>query len=92
VESFFGTNIMVFVGTGQNAKYPKNKLIFWNDYSQEPCAEIEYIDEVIACKLRKDLVSVILKHRVSIHNFKDLSLFDQIETSPNPHGVCAMVE
>lgn len=33
VESFFGTNIMAFIGTGECSSYPKNKLIFWNDYS-----------------------------------------------------------
>lgn len=40
IESFLGTNIMAFVGTGESSSFPKDKLIFWNDYNQEPCAEI----------------------------------------------------
>lgn len=83
---------MAFVGTGECSSYPKNKLIFWNDYSQEPCAEIEFVDEVISCRLGKNLIAIVLKNRINIHNFKDLSLFDQFNTYTNIQGICAMAD
>jgi len=50
------------------------------------------MDEVVGCKLRKDLIAVVLKEKISIHNFKDLSLFDSFKTIENPSGICAVAD
>lgn len=50
------------------------------------------MDEVVGCKLRRDLIAVVLKQKISIHNFKDLSLFDSFKTLENPNSICAITE
>lgn len=50
------------------------------------------MDEVVGCKLRKDLIAVVLKQKISIHNFKDLSLFESFTTYENPNAICAVAD
>ena len=41
-------------------------------------------------KLRKDMMVVVLEEKTFIFNFVTLKLIEQIDTFPNPNGLCAL--
>jgi len=45
---------------------------------------------VLAVKLRKDKLVVVMRKRVHIYNLSDLEFFGALETADNPLGVVAM--
>lgn len=60
-EMLFRTNIIGFVGTGQNTSYPSNRLILWDDIQHRPFGELNFKTDVLNVKLRKDRVIVVLE-------------------------------
>ena len=41
-------------------------------------------------KLRKDMMIVVLQEKTFIFNFVTLKLIEQVDTFPNPTGLCAL--
>ena len=44
----------------------------------------------MSIKLRKDLLIVVLEDKVFVFNFENLKCIDQIDTRPNPTGICGL--
>ena len=53
-EMLFRTKIIGFVGTGKNTSYPGNRLILWDDIQHRPFGELNFKEDVLNVKLRKD--------------------------------------
>lgn len=86
----FRCNILALVGGGARPKFPKNKVMLWDDHQLKCIGELSFRTEVKAVKLRKDKVVVVLEQRVYVYNFGDLRLIDAIDTCNNPKGLCAL--
>ncbi|XP_055819864.1 autophagy-related protein 18a-like [Solanum dulcamara] len=88
VEMLFRSNILVFVGNGDNPQYPRNKVIIWDDHQSRCIGELRFRSAVRGVRLRRDCIVVILEQKIFIYNFADVKLVHQIETISNPKGLC----
>lgn len=86
----FRCNILALVGGGSHPKYPTNKVMLWDDLQQKIIGELVFKENVLAVRLRKDKVVVVLEKKIYVYNFKDLSLQGNIETCSNPLGLCSI--
>ncbi len=90
VEMLFRCNILALVGGGAHPKWPRNKVIIWDDHQNKCLGDLSFHSDVLAVKLRRDRIIVVLENKVHFYNFADLKLTDQIETANNPMGLVAV--
>jgi len=91
IEMLYRCNILALVGGGKNPKYPKNKVMIWDDIQAQCIAELEFSTDVCGVRLRRDKIIVILETKIYIYNFGNLKLIHEcIKTDPNPKGICAV--
>ncbi|KAG0488116.1 hypothetical protein HPP92_006927 [Vanilla planifolia] len=90
VEMLFRCNILAIVGGGPQPYYQPNKVMIWDDHQSRCIGELSFRSEVRAVRLRRDRIIVVLDHKIFVYNFADLKLVHQIETVPNPKGLCAV--
>mmetsp|Transcript_22953 Transcript_22953/g.22679 ORF Transcript_22953/g.22679 Transcript_22953/m.22679 type:complete len:194 (-) Transcript_22953:192-773(-) len=55
-----------------------------------PIGELTFRTEVKGVKLRKDRIIVVLENKIYVYNLEDLKVRDNIQTAPNPKGICAV--
>jgi WD40 repeat protein len=106
VEMLFRSNILALVGGGLNPRHPPHKVMIWDDHQSRSIGEISFKSDVLAVRLRRDRVVVVVSRTVYSYNFRyracraaaltrcnacrDLKLVDRIETVANPLGLCAL--
>ncbi|KAI3961229.1 hypothetical protein MKX01_035815 [Papaver californicum] len=84
----FRFNILALVGGGTQPMFPLNKVMIWEDDKSLCTKELSFRSNVRAVRLRRDRIIVILEQKIFIYNFNDMKLLHQIETFPNPKGLC----
>merc|ERR1712137_339381 len=75
---------------GRNPKYPRNKVMIWDDHQNKCIAELECRSDLRAVRLRRDRIAVATEEQVLVYNFADLQLLKQIRTVQNTKGLCAL--
>jgi len=83
----YRTNIISFVGTGDNPSFPSTRLVLWDDIAHRPFGELNFKTDVLGCQLRKDKIVVVLINKVYVYNFEQLDCTDTFVTCTNPDGV-----
>lgn len=89
-ELLFRNQIVALVGGPDNHQWPNTKVIIWDDYQLRQIDEIKVGQAVLAVRLRKDKLVVVMRKRVHIYNLSDLEFFGALETADNPLGVVAL--
>lgn len=90
IEMLFRSNFLALVGGGVNPRHPKNKVMIWDDHQSRSLGEISFKSDVLAVRLRRDLIVVVVERTIYSYNFRDLKLVDRIETCENKLGLCAL--
>lgn len=90
IEMLNRTNILALVGGGASPKFPKNKVMIWDDHQSKCIGELSFKTDVRGVKLRKDRVIVVLDARIYVYQFSDLKLLDALDTCANPRGLVAV--
>ena len=83
----YKTNVIVLVYEQQ-----RNKVVIWDDHEKKNRTEITFNANqlIMNVKLRKDMMIVVLNEKAFIFNFVTLKLIEQVDTYPNPSGLCAL--
>lgn len=71
VELLYQQNVMALVGGGKNPKWPKTKVIMWDDQETKSIEELIFNSEIEAVKLRHECVIVLQKRSVYIYSFPE---------------------
>mmetsp|Transcript_71215 Transcript_71215/g.159411 ORF Transcript_71215/g.159411 Transcript_71215/m.159411 type:complete len:428 (-) Transcript_71215:106-1389(-) len=90
IAMLFKTNILAFAGGGKSPRFPLHKVVLWDDRKARVIAELSFRSAVKSVRLRRDLVVAVLNNKVYVYGFRSLSLFDSIETTSNPKGLCCL--
>jgi WD40 repeat protein len=86
----FRCNILALVGGGSNVQYPSNKVMIWDDHKSRCIGEFAFRSEVRAVKLGKDNIVIVLETKIYVYQLSDLKMLHQIDTLPNPRGLCCL--
>lgn len=90
VELLMRCNIVALVGGGVVPKFPKNKVVIWDDYQNHAIAELEFSRDVRGVRLRREVVAVALETEVHVYHFSNLNVITSLYTVANPAGLCAL--
>mmetsp|Transcript_81905 Transcript_81905/g.244211 ORF Transcript_81905/g.244211 Transcript_81905/m.244211 type:complete len:422 (-) Transcript_81905:129-1394(-) len=90
IAMLFRTNILAFAGGGKSPRFPPHKIVLWDDRKVRVIGELAFRSAVKSVRLRRDLVVAVLNNKVYVYGFRSLSLFDSIETTDNPKGLCCL--
>ncbi|KAG7549568.1 WD40 repeat [Arabidopsis thaliana x Arabidopsis arenosa] len=90
-EMLFLSNLFALVGNGyNNSEYPPNKVFVWDDHRFCCLRELAFKSEVIAVKLTREHIVVVLKQNIYVYTFNNLKVYRLIETLMNPKGLCCV--
>jgi len=81
----YKTNFIVLVLSAA-----RHKVVIWDDFERKNRTEISFNSVVRNIKLRKDMLVVVLDTKTFIFSFMNLKLIENVETGPNPYGLCGL--
>ncbi|KAL2231203.1 autophagy-related protein 18a [Sesamum indicum] len=88
VQRIFSTNVFAVVGGGVGPELSRNKIMIWDDLMRKFTGELYFRSEVKSVRLRWDRIVAVTMQKVHVFDRTDLRLLHQIETAPNPKGLC----
>jgi hypothetical protein len=67
-------------------------VVIWDDHEKKNRTEITFNNNSVIknIRLRKDMLVVVLEDKIFVFNFETLKLIEQVETCPNPLGLCGL--
>ena len=86
----FRSQIIAFVAAKGNKRYMNTRVIIWDDYQLRQIEEIKVSYPVIAVRLRRDKVVVVMQNSVNMYQLEDLDFMGTIQTVENPTGIVAV--
>ena len=84
------TNVVVYVGTRENASLRKNLVVVWDAEAQEVIAELAMAANVNEVSLRRDCLVVFLQRQTVVYALETLQKFCSFDSHENDVGVGAI--
>ncbi|KAK4424639.1 Autophagy-related protein 18a [Sesamum alatum] len=88
VEMIFGANVFAVVGGGIAPALSRKKIMILDDHLGQFTGEISFRSEVKSVRLRRDRIVAVTMQKVSVYDLPGFRSLHQIETQPNPKGLC----
>jgi WD40 repeat protein len=90
IEMLNATNLIIFVGSGDNAQFPVNKVIIWDEADNKTLGLLCFSGMVKNIKLTKKCIFVVCEEQVFVFRnevFKNIGKYDSYI---NPKGIFAV--
>lgn len=71
VEGLFKTNLILFVGTEENDKYPPNAVNVWDEIGSTMTGMITYNEKIQGLKVRADKIIIMTTKAIHVVRMKD---------------------
>jgi len=80
---------IALVGGGKYPRYPANKVILWDCERKKSIKELIFKFNVKSIKLCRNHLIIGLERHIYVYQLPELGIFQAVETSFNPQGLCA---
>ena len=79
IEMYKSSNILALTGSENNANFPENKLIIWDDNKKEIIKELRLISKIRNVKIIKDILFLVNDIKIYIFNFPELTFIKYLD-------------
>ncbi|KAF9289013.1 autophagy protein [Mortierella alpina] len=90
VEMLFCTSLVAIVGAGDHPASSPRRLQIINTKRQSTICELTFPTTILSVKLNRKRLIVVLEDQIYVYDISNMKLLHTIETSPNPHAICAL--
>ncbi|KAG0262704.1 autophagy protein [Mortierella polycephala] len=90
VEMLFCTSLVAIVGAGDQPVSSPRRLQIINTKRQSTICELTFPTTILSVKLNRKRLIVVLEDQIYVYDISNMKLLHTIETSPNPHAICAL--
>lgn len=90
MEMLFSTSLIAIAGIGDQPSMSPRRLKIINTKRHSTICELTFPTTILAVKMNKSRLVVLLEEQIYIYDIHNMRLLHTIETSPNPHGLCAL--
>lgn len=89
VEMLFSSSLLAIVGAGEQPSLSPRRLCLFNTTTGDALRELNFLTSVLAIRLNRKRLVVVLQEKTYIYDLNSLSILDTIDTVPNSKGLCA---
>jgi WD40 repeat protein len=90
IEMLNKSNIVALVGGGKYPKYPRNKVILWDDYQAKVISELSFNSYIKNVKMKKDKIIIVCDTKIYLFNLLNFQNIDTLDTFENISGIIAI--
>lgn len=90
VAMLFVSSLAVLVGSGHSPAFSTRRLQLRNTKSRANLAELSFLTSVLAVRLNRRRLVVVLETKLHIYELNSVHLLEALDTVPNPRGLCAL--
>ncbi|KAJ4833113.1 Autophagy- protein 18b [Turnera subulata] len=89
VEMLYSSSLLAIVGGGEQPSLSPRRLCLFNTTTGTALRELNFLTSVLAVRLNKKRLVVVLQEKTYIYDSNSLAILDTIDTVPNVKGLCA---
>lgn len=89
VEMLYSSSLLAIVGGGEQPSLSPRRLCLFNTTTGTALRELNFLTSVLAVRLNKKRLVVVLQEKTYIYDLNTLAILDAIDTVPNVKGLCA---
>ncbi|ORX81573.1 WD40 repeat-like protein, partial [Basidiobolus meristosporus CBS 931.73] len=89
-EMLFCTSLVAVVGAGDESGFSSRRLQIANTKRETIICELTFPATILTVKMNRRRLVVVLEVQIYVYDISNMKLLHIIETSPNPHAVCAL--